>query len=150
VNYVNACACHVNCETCYPYLSLFLPLEGTYFYKNGDVYSGSWLNGIRHGAGAIVYTTGETYTGNYQESLASGHGEYKFLNGDVYTGTCVYALVVSSKTLCMCEFRRTLCTTLTPASSSPATATTSHASVCRGVQDGYDGRARLIYLPDRG
>lgn len=62
---------------------------GTYFYKNGDVYSGSWQNGIRHGTGTITYTTGETYTGNYQESLASGLGEYKFLNGDKYTGTCV-------------------------------------------------------------
>jgi len=59
---------------------------GTYYYKNGDVYAGSWKNGIRHGKGRITYTNGEMYTGSYCESLASGHGEYTFKNGDAYSG----------------------------------------------------------------
>jgi hypothetical protein len=59
---------------------------GTYYYKNGDVFSGHWNNGIREGSGTMTYITRERYTGNYTQSLANLSGKYEFKNGDVYTG----------------------------------------------------------------
>lgn len=60
--------------------------KGTYFYKNGDIFSGTWHNGIREGYGCMTYTSGERYSGEYHLSLAHGQGKYEFQNGDVYQG----------------------------------------------------------------
>lgn len=41
--------------------------EGTYYYSNGDVFKGQWLQGRKHGQG--VFTTGNR---SYQETWDEG------------------------------------------------------------------------------
>jgi hypothetical protein len=35
-----------------------LRYEGTYKYKNGDIYYGQWSNDIKHGRGRLILTIG--------------------------------------------------------------------------------------------
>jgi len=34
--------------------------DGTYYYKSGDIYSGGWLRGVRHGEGVLMYAADES------------------------------------------------------------------------------------------
>jgi len=43
-------------------------------YKNGDLYVGEWLNGLKHGKGRFVQKDGYTYDGFWKEELYQGKG----------------------------------------------------------------------------
>ena len=47
-------------------------------YKNNDVYSGKWANGLKHGQGTyIVALTGEKYVGTFHNGhLVNGKWLY--------------------------------------------------------------------------
>jgi len=60
--------------------------QGTMFYANGDIYTGDWAAGLKHGAGCYLYkATGARLQGTWVENvLASGVFTDKF--GNAYSG----------------------------------------------------------------
>ena len=54
---------------------------GTYFYLNRDVYSGDWVEHIRHGPGKYTYASnGVIYTGNWERGRRAGSGVVSVLS----------------------------------------------------------------------
>ena len=89
--------------------------DGSYFYKNGDVYSGSWARGIKHGSGTFLchadasdrtgtwfkgaliagkwlWADGTVWLGTFRDSLPLGLGVYYFPNGTMQEGEYVAAV----------------------------------------------------------
>lgn len=61
--------------------------QGTFRWKDGTVYKGSWINGYKSGSGTINYTDGTgIYTGAFLENKRCGYGVNRFPNGDLYEG----------------------------------------------------------------
>jgi hypothetical protein len=44
-------------------------------HANGDTYTGTYLNGKRHGRGKYVFANGATYEGDYVEGVKDGQGQ---------------------------------------------------------------------------
>ncbi len=59
---------------------------GYYYYKNGDVYYGEWLNDMKEGFGILCYITGDKYIGYFKQNKKSGFGEYRYKSGDIFRG----------------------------------------------------------------
>lgn len=47
---------------------------GTYYYPDGSVYSGEWLNNKQHGRGRFALANGTHYEGQWQNHLMNGVG----------------------------------------------------------------------------
>lgn len=47
---------------------------GTYIFKNGNKYTGTFKNGYPHGKGTIIYANGERYEGELEMGYLQGHG----------------------------------------------------------------------------
>ena len=64
--------------------------NGTYQYKNGDLYVGDWKKGKRHGKGFYAHSVGEwetdLYVGDFVEDMKNGEGIYTFTDGVRYIG----------------------------------------------------------------
>ena len=45
-------------------------------YETGEIYSGDWVNGYRHGQGTYTYTDGYTYGGEWVQGRYLLDGEY--------------------------------------------------------------------------
>lgn len=60
--------------------------SGTYFYRNGDSYKGSFEKNQRSGFAIYKYKSGEEFTGTYVND-EKAYGKYRYSNGEVYTGT---------------------------------------------------------------
>ena len=56
------------------------PLNGYYrqTYKNGDVYVGDFVNGVRSGQGTYTWANGVVYTGEWADGEPTGNGEYTY------------------------------------------------------------------------
>ena len=88
--------------------------EGSYFYGNGDVYSGQWSQGIKHGTGTYlvagdqsqltgcwfkgaltsgkwIWADGTVWLGTFRDSKPMGHGVFYFPNGTMQEGEYVTA-----------------------------------------------------------
>ena len=69
---------------------------GEMSYANGDVYSGGFCNGLRHGRGQLLGVRGDCLTCEWQADEANGPGRWvsgshdqfstDTANGDVFTG----------------------------------------------------------------
>lgn len=61
--------------------------DGSYFYRGGDVYSGSWQRGVKHGSGTFLTSTdGSQLTGTwFRGSMVSG--KWIWADGTVWLGT---------------------------------------------------------------
>lgn len=59
--------------------------NGTFTYKNGDVYVGEWKGGVRHGKGKMTYSDGY-YDGEWKNGVRDGYGVDSFANGFRYEG----------------------------------------------------------------
>jgi len=56
-------------------------------HKNGNEYTGKWINNIFHGRNnEIYYSNGDKYRGNVVKGIIIGKGEMKYNNGDIYKG----------------------------------------------------------------
>ena len=55
----------------------------------GDVYSGDWLNDLKHGNGTFKSANG-TYEGQYQLGKLHGKGIFTYPNKDVYEGVWLH------------------------------------------------------------
>ncbi len=53
--------------------------HGIYWYANGDVYDGQWVNSHMSGHGeSFCYNVGNFYSGGYLNSMRHGHGNNHF------------------------------------------------------------------------
>lgn len=61
--------------------------EGSYYYANGNEYTGQWHMDRKHGYGIYKYKqTREKYEGNWKDGKKSGKGKFTFTQGDFYEG----------------------------------------------------------------
>ena len=59
---------------------------GTYVFKEGDKYVGSFRNGLPHGRGLVYYTNGERYEGEMANAKFNGHGILFMKDGTMASG----------------------------------------------------------------
>lgn len=50
--------------------------EGCYTFTSGNVYTGTWENGVMEGFGKMNYADGSVYEGNWTNNLMNGDGVY--------------------------------------------------------------------------
>ena len=60
--------------------------EGTYTVANGLVYVGEFENGLRNGEGTYTFANGNEYVGEFKNGVRNGEGVFTFANGNVYSG----------------------------------------------------------------
>lgn len=58
---------------------------GTMHYSSSDVYTGEWVDGMRHGVGTLKEEDG-TYAGTWYHDQKNGYGEQTYVDGTIYTG----------------------------------------------------------------
>jgi len=64
--------------------------RGTYYWPNGDLYFGDFLDGYRTGKGIFFWNDNcEVYEGDFYENQAHGFGYYWYSNGDRFQGSFV-------------------------------------------------------------
>ena len=66
--------------------------QGTDFFANGDVFSGTYFNGKPFGKGKYVWANGSTYIGDFKNGLKHGKGKWQKGEGEqisVYEGEYV-------------------------------------------------------------
>jgi len=66
--------------------------RGTMTYKNGEVYSGDWERGLRHGRGRLKYPVEDDkdyYDGAWKDDEQTGRGTVVWRSGDRYEGDVV-------------------------------------------------------------
>ena len=75
------------------YLNESESLDGyaEYYWDNGDVYKGDFVNGERTGRGAYTWASGDVYEGDFVDGICHGQGTYTWgpeseSAGNVYTG----------------------------------------------------------------
>ena len=59
---------------------------GTQTFENGDIYTGDFLNGKKHGNGLLKTPTKRAYDGAWEDDLPHGYGTNTFPNGKKYRG----------------------------------------------------------------
>lgn len=63
--------------------------SGKLTWPNGDVYTGNFWEGRRHGKGSMKFANGNRYDGQWKDDLFSGLGLLISKNGDRYEGDFV-------------------------------------------------------------
>ena len=58
-------------------------------FANGDLYSGKFKNGKKHGQGTLTYADGEIYKGSFKNGMYHGEGTLTSANGKVLKGIWV-------------------------------------------------------------
>eukprot|EP01034_Spumella_vulgaris_P023035 gene23035-29225_t len=59
---------------------------GTMIFKNGDRYTGRFINDLMEGQGKCTYANGNVYQGNWEKNEKCGQGTMNWKNGDKYVG----------------------------------------------------------------
>jgi hypothetical protein len=60
--------------------------SGTYKYRSGDTYIGTFKDNLRDGIATYNYANGDIFYGFYEEDNKV-FGTYRYVNGDIYEGT---------------------------------------------------------------
>ncbi len=61
--------------------------RGTYTNpKEGVVYEGEWLSGLRSRQGVLRYRNGSVYEGAWEQGMKSGNGRMTYQSGNYYEG----------------------------------------------------------------
>mgnify|MGYP001214295699 FL=1 len=60
--------------------------EGVQTFDNGDIYEGSFKDGLKHGRGTLTTRNNRSYEGDWENDKPHGFGINTFPNGKVYTG----------------------------------------------------------------
>ena len=60
--------------------------HGTYQHVDGSIYTGEFLNGIRQGVGKLTFKSLDLYVGSFNNDKISGKGKMIYRNGDIYLG----------------------------------------------------------------
>ena len=61
--------------------------SGTQTFENGDIYEGSFKDGLKHGKGTLTTRNKRSYEGDWENDKPHGFGINTFPNGKVYTGS---------------------------------------------------------------
>ena len=61
--------------------------HGTFNWENGDVYAGSWEEGLPDGYGDFFHENGDSYKGQFSEGKKDGNGRYNWKDGNYYDGS---------------------------------------------------------------
>jgi len=59
---------------------------GVQTFDNGDIYSGDFLDGKKHGHGVLKTQSNRIYDGSWENDLPHGFGINTFPNGKIYKG----------------------------------------------------------------
>lgn len=59
---------------------------GKYFFRNENIYIGDWKANNMHGQGTMIFKNGDRYEGEWQNDQLKGKGTYFYANGDIYEG----------------------------------------------------------------
>jgi hypothetical protein len=65
-------------------------VEGKMTYQDGSTYTGSWVDGMRHGKGRCMFTDNSVYEGEFREGEFYGYGKMSWSDGGWYEGNWVY------------------------------------------------------------
>ena len=57
-----------------------------YNFANGEIYDGTWKEGLMHGTGIYSYPDNSEFYGTFVEGIKT-HGKQMYSCGDVYTGS---------------------------------------------------------------
>ncbi len=60
--------------------------DGTFYFKDGDVYQGNFENNKRNGYGMFLFANGDKFMGNFKDGLKEGYGTHIWKNGSKYEG----------------------------------------------------------------
>ena len=60
--------------------------NGIQTFENGDIYTGDFLDGKKHGHGVLKTQSNRTYDGSWENDLPHGFGVNTFPNGKIYKG----------------------------------------------------------------
>lgn len=60
--------------------------EGIFYFKNGDVYFGGWINDGMSGYGIYLFESGEKYEGEFRDNVKFGMGTYYYDQNSLYNG----------------------------------------------------------------
>ena len=60
--------------------------KGVQTFGNGDIYTGDFLDGKKHGYGVLKTQSNRTYDGSWENDLPHGFGVNTFPNGKIYKG----------------------------------------------------------------
>ena len=60
--------------------------SGVQKFHNGDIYTGEFSEGKKHGHGVLQTLSNRTYDGGWENDLPHGYGVNTFPNGKVYKG----------------------------------------------------------------
>jgi len=60
--------------------------EGTFRWKAGHTYTGTWKNSLMHGLGKYTYADERTYEGEWVAGYKEGNGLFSYPSGDTYKG----------------------------------------------------------------
>lgn len=60
--------------------------QGTYYHKDGSIYVGLFRQGVKHGLGKMTFKSKDIYTGHFENGVISGDGKMTYANGDTYLG----------------------------------------------------------------
>lgn len=60
--------------------------RGIALFPHGDVYDGTWAQGMPHGYGVYAYANGDGYIGQISSGKRHGSGACRFVNGGTYIG----------------------------------------------------------------
>ena len=61
-------------------------ISGVQTFENGDVYTGSFLDGKKHGQGILETRSKRIYDGGWENDVPHGLGVNTFPNGKIYRG----------------------------------------------------------------
>jgi hypothetical protein len=59
---------------------------GTETFDNGDIYKGTFKDGLKHGKGTLTTRNNRSYEGDWENDKPHGFGINTFPNGKIYTG----------------------------------------------------------------
>ena len=60
--------------------------QGTQIFDNGDIYIGTFKDGLKHGKGKLTTRNNRSYEGDWKNDKPHGFGINTFPNGKIYTG----------------------------------------------------------------
>lgn len=63
--------------------------QGTQTFDNGDIYIGTFKDGLKHGKGKLTTRNSRSYEGDWKNDKPHGFGINTFPNGKIYTGNFV-------------------------------------------------------------
>ena len=61
--------------------------QGTYTFRDGTTYVGTWQEDERQGQGTMTFPNGDTYVGGFANGKYYGQGTYTLHDGQKYVGS---------------------------------------------------------------